>query len=107
MKDHDPPITGGFSNTFTYQNLSLNVFITYQAGNKIRLYPAFRGGYVDLDAMPKEFLDRWEMPGDEKVTNIRPYQTHIIATSLGRMVLFLTTIIIIQLQEWLMEVLCG
>ena len=24
----------------------------------------------DLDAMPKEFFDRWEMPGDEKVTNI-------------------------------------
>ncbi|HZJ59023.1 MAG TPA: SusC/RagA family TonB-linked outer membrane protein [Chitinophagaceae bacterium] len=66
----DPPFTGGFSNTFNYKNLSLNVFITYQAGNKIRLYPAFRSAYVDLDAMPKEFLDRWEMPGDEKITNI-------------------------------------
>jgi TonB-linked SusC/RagA family outer membrane protein len=66
----DPPITGGFSNTFNYKNWSLNVFITYQAGNKIRLYPAFRGGYVDLDAMPKEFWDRWEMPGDEKVTTV-------------------------------------
>jgi hypothetical protein len=66
----DPPITGGFSNTFNYKNLSLNVFVTYQAGNKIRLYPAFRSAYVDLDAMPKEFFDRWEMPGDEKVTNI-------------------------------------
>jgi TonB-linked SusC/RagA family outer membrane protein len=66
----DPPITGGFSNTFNYQNLSLNIFITYQAGNKIRLYPAFRSAYVDLDAMPKEFFDRWEMPGDEKLTDI-------------------------------------
>ncbi|MGZ3844978.1 MAG: SusC/RagA family TonB-linked outer membrane protein [Flavisolibacter sp.] len=66
----DPPITGGFSNTFNYKNWSVNVFITYQAGNKIRLYPAFRSAYVDLDAMPKEFFDRWEMPGDEKTTNI-------------------------------------
>ncbi|HEV8286768.1 MAG TPA: SusC/RagA family TonB-linked outer membrane protein [Chitinophagaceae bacterium] len=66
----DPTITGGFSNTFSYQNLSLNVFITYQAGNKIRLYPAFRSAYVDLDAMPKEFFDRWEMKGDEKITNV-------------------------------------
>ena len=66
----DPPVTGGFSNTFNYKNFALNVFFTYQAGNKIRLYPAFRSAYVDLDAMPKEFLDRWEMPGDEKVTNI-------------------------------------
>ena len=65
----DPTITGGFSNTFTYQNLSLNVFITYQAGNKIRLYPAFRSAYVDLDAMPKEFFDRYELKGDERVTN--------------------------------------
>ncbi|MCW3110284.1 MAG: rane protein [Segetibacter sp.] len=66
----DPKINGGFSNTFNYKNLSLNIFITYQAGNKIRLYPAFKSSYVDLDAMPKEFLDRWEMPGDETKTNI-------------------------------------
>ena len=66
----DPTINGGFSNTINYKNLSLNVFVTYQAGNKIRLYPAFRSSYVDLDAMPKEFLDRWEIPGDEKTTNI-------------------------------------
>jgi len=66
----DPRFTGGLNNTFNYKNLSLNIFITYQAGNKIRLYPAFRSSYVDLDAMPKEFYDRWEMPGDEKVTNI-------------------------------------
>ncbi|MCC6287290.1 MAG: SusC/RagA family TonB-linked outer membrane protein [Chitinophagaceae bacterium] len=66
----DPTINGGFSNTFNYKNLSLNIFITYQAGNKIRLYPAFRSVYVDLDAMPKEFLDRWEIPGDEAHTNV-------------------------------------
>lgn len=66
----DPTISGGFSNTFNYKNLSLNVFITYQAGNKIRLYPTFRNSYVDLDAMPKEFFDRWVMPGDEAITNI-------------------------------------
>jgi TonB-linked SusC/RagA family outer membrane protein len=66
----DPPITGGFSNTFSHKNLSLNVFLTYQAGNKIRLYPAFRSAYVDLDAMPKEFYDRWEMGGDQKITDV-------------------------------------
>jgi TonB-linked SusC/RagA family outer membrane protein len=66
----DPTITGGFSNTFHYKAFSLNVFITYQFGNKIRLYPAFRTSYSDLDAMPKEFYDRWSMPGDEKYTNV-------------------------------------
>lgn len=66
----DPTITGGFSNTFNYKAFSLNIFITYQAGNKIRLYPAFRTGYTDLDAMPKEFADRWSMPGDELHTKV-------------------------------------
>lgn len=62
----DPPFTGGFNNTLTYKGLALNVFFTYQAGNKIRLNPSFRGAFSDLDAMPKEFLDRWVIPGDEK-----------------------------------------
>ncbi|MVT09954.1 SusC/RagA family TonB-linked outer membrane protein [Chitinophaga tropicalis] len=64
----DPPITGGLSNTIRYKDLSLNVFVTYQFGNKIRLYPAFKTSYSDLDAMPKEFYDRWIMPGDETET---------------------------------------
>ncbi|TDH26830.1 SusC/RagA family TonB-linked outer membrane protein [Segetibacter sp. 3557_3] len=66
----DPTITGGFSNTFNYKAFSLNIFVTYQAGNKIRLYTAFRPTYSELDATPKEFLDRWVMPGDEARTNV-------------------------------------
>ncbi len=66
----DPVYTGGFSNTFRYRAFSLNVFFTYQAGNKIRLYPAFKTNYSDMDAMPKEFYDRWIQPGDEKYTNV-------------------------------------
>ena len=66
----DPTYTGGISNTFSYKAFSLNFFITYQGGNKIRLYPAFRKGYTDFDALPREFIDRWVKPGDEQVTNI-------------------------------------
>lgn len=66
----DPRFTGGWNNTFTYKAFSLNIFITYQAGNKIRLYPAFKNKYTEWDAMPKEFYDRWVMPGDQDVTNI-------------------------------------
>lgn len=66
----DPTLTGGFSNMIRYKGLSLNVFFTYQAGNKIRLDRAFKTSYSDLDAMPREFLDRWTMPGDELITNI-------------------------------------
>ncbi len=66
----DPPVNGGFSQNFRYKNFSLNFLITYQWGNKIRLYPAFRTLYSDQDAMPKEFRDRWVLPGDEQYTNI-------------------------------------
>jgi hypothetical protein len=83
----DPTLTGGFSNTFNYKTFSLNVFITAQAGNKIRLYPAFRTSYTDFDAMPKEFTDRWVMPGDEKLTNIPSivdaYQQYLIGGAGG------------------------
>ncbi|AEW00216.1 TonB-dependent receptor plug [Niastella koreensis GR20-10] len=66
----DPTITGGLSNTFHYKSFSLNVFLTYQAGNRIRLYPAFHSNYSDMTAMPREFTDRWIMPGDEQYTSV-------------------------------------
>lgn len=66
----DPKFTGGWNNTFTYKAFSLNIFVTYQAGNKIRLYPAFKNSYTELDATPKEFYDRWVMQGDQNVTDI-------------------------------------
>lgn len=66
----DPTISGGFSNTFNYKNLSLNFLVTCQAGNKIRLTPAYRSSYSDLDATPGEFKNRWTLPGDEKLTTV-------------------------------------
>lgn len=66
----DPLYTGGLSNVVSYKGLSLNVFVTYQWGNKIRLDRAFKSSYSDLDANPREFLDRWTMPGDEAHTNV-------------------------------------
>jgi hypothetical protein len=66
----DPPITGGINSTLRWKDLSLNVFFSYQFGNKIRLYPAFKARYSDMDALPKEFYDRWLLPGDENTTNI-------------------------------------
>lgn len=77
IKDHlvyegptDPTITGSLGNVFTYKNFKLNVFITYSFGNVIRLDPVFSNEYSDLDAMPKEFINRWTMPGDENRTTV-------------------------------------
>ena len=66
----DPTITGGLGNIFTYKNFRLNLFLTYSFGNKIRLDPVFSSNYSDLTAMPKEFKNRWVLPGDEKVTDV-------------------------------------
>ncbi len=66
----DPTTTGSFGNIFKYKNLTLNVFITYSFGNVVRLDPVFSNTYDDLQAMPKEFNNRWVVPGDENVTNI-------------------------------------
>ena len=66
----DPTITGGFGNVLSWKNFRLNLFMTYSFGNKIRLDPVFAAAYDDLTAMPKEFKNRWVMPGDERYTTI-------------------------------------
>lgn len=66
----DPTDMGSFGNIFTYKNFRLNVFITYSWGNVVRLDPVFKKQYTDLSSMPKEFRNRWVVPGDENYTNI-------------------------------------
>lgn len=80
----DPKISGGLGNRFDFKNLSLNVFLTYQFGNMIRLYPAFHAKYSDLDAMPKDMLNRWMKSGDEKITNIPGIPSKRIYDRYGR-----------------------
>ena len=70
MGTADPKYTGGFDNTFKYGPLKLSVFLTYQFGSKIWLYPYFRYRYYDNESMPKEFADRWMVAGDEKKTTV-------------------------------------
>ena len=66
----DPTDVGSFGNLFKYKNFTLNVFITYSFGNVVRLDPVFKNEYNDLNSMPKEFANRWMVPGDEAVTTI-------------------------------------
>lgn len=66
----DPTTTGSFGNVFKYKNLSLNVFITYSFGNVVRLDPVFKNTYSDLTATPKEYNNRWTVPGDENYTTV-------------------------------------
>ncbi|MDR0754755.1 MAG: SusC/RagA family TonB-linked outer membrane protein [Prevotellaceae bacterium] len=66
----EPTHFGSLGNIFRYKNFRLNVFITYSFGNKVRLDPEFSVVYSDVRSMPKEFKNRWILPGDEAYTNI-------------------------------------
>ena len=81
----DPTDVGSFGNIFSWKGFKLNVFITYSFGNVIRMDPVFRSSYDDLDSMPKEFKNRWTVPGDEASTNIpviaSSWQNRVYSTS--------------------------
>ena len=66
----DPTTTGSLGNVLTWKNWTLNIFVTYSFGNVVRLDPVFSNEYDDLSSMPKEFKNRWTVPGDENKTNI-------------------------------------
>ena len=66
----DPTITGGFGNIFTWKGFTLNIFMTYSFGNVVRLDPIFSSSYDDITALPRDFRNRWTLPGDENKTTI-------------------------------------
>src|SRR5690606_29225278 len=66
----DPLLTGGFFNGFQYKNIRLTALVTFSTGNVVRLRPAFRSSYTELDATPDEFLNRWLMYGDDAEPSI-------------------------------------
>ncbi len=66
----EPQGGGGFTNTFTYKNLTLSVLLTYKFNYKIRLDDAFRATYTDFNSFSREFVNRWVVPGDEEITDV-------------------------------------
>ena len=71
----EPTWNGSLGTTFSYDfgkggKLSLNVYVTYSGGNKVRLDPVFHYAYSDLSSLPREFKNRWMVSGDEKMTDI-------------------------------------
>jgi len=66
----DPTDVGSLGNIFKYKGLTFNVFVTYSFGNVVRLDPVFKSYYSDLTSTPREFVNRWTVPGDENYTTI-------------------------------------
>ena len=72
-----PVIQGGISNTFSYKRMTLGIHFSYSLGSKIRLlklYGENSGGssvaFLPERNMRREFVHRWQRPGDEKKTSI-------------------------------------
>ncbi len=66
----DPTDMGSLGNVLKWKGFTLNLFITYSFGNVVRLDPVFSNYYSELTASPKEFSNRWTVPGDERTTTI-------------------------------------
>ena len=81
----DPTDLGSIGNTFEWKGFRLNVFITGSFGNVVRLDPVFRARYSDLNSMPREFKNRWVVPGDENVTTIPVIASRIQNTNDGHL----------------------
>jgi hypothetical protein len=64
----DPKLTGGFYTSVTWKNLQLGALATFSYGNVVRLSPAFKTRYSDLDASSNALLARWIIYGDEGYT---------------------------------------
>ncbi len=79
----EPNLTGGFANNFTYKNWDLSFFVTFSAGNKIRLDPYYSSSYSDLSVFPTEFRNRWLFPGDEDRTNIPVIPSQRLVNEVG------------------------
>lgn len=71
--NRDPKLTGSFYTSIKYRSFSVNMNFNYRLGSKVRLFnlytPIVNGISSDKNVR-KEFLNRWQKPGDEAYTNI-------------------------------------
>ncbi|MBC5619871.1 SusC/RagA family TonB-linked outer membrane protein [Butyricimonas sp. NSJ-56] len=67
----EPKFSGSFNNTFTYKNFRLNMTLAYSLGAKTRLFKLFDNqDFGPEQNVNRDFLDRWQRPGDEMYTDI-------------------------------------
>ena len=71
----EPDLTGSINNTFTYKQWRLGTTFLYNFGAKTRLFRLFDGyssdsGFSSEQNISRDFLSRWQKPGDELTTNI-------------------------------------
>lgn len=67
----EPKMSGGINNTVNFFNFRLNVNLAYSLGAKTRLFKMYDGTRFTAEQnLKREYLDRWQRPGDEAFTDI-------------------------------------
>jgi TonB-linked SusC/RagA family outer membrane protein len=81
----EPDLSGGISNSFRYKSFTLSASFNMAIGGKRLLYQMFDDSPLPsaYNNLPKEFVNRWKQPGDEKRTNIPAIPTLIYNPSNG------------------------
>lgn len=80
----EPYITSGMSNSFSYKNWQLSVFVTAQLGNKIRISPTYDPEFNDLNVFTTAYRNRWMVKGDEQRTHIPVIPGYDLYSLIGR-----------------------
>lgn len=65
-----PTVYGLFSNTFSYQNLSVTISLNYKLGYYLRKPSLSYSGLFNARDGHVDYQNRWQKPGDEKRTNV-------------------------------------
>ncbi len=74
-----PAMYGGLTNSFAYRNFSLSVNLTYKLGYFFRKPSVHYSDIYNFDMnynMTKDFVRRWQEPGDESITNVPSMGTY-------------------------------
>ncbi len=82
----EPDLSGGFSSSLKYKNFTFNALFSFAFGGKTRLNDLYHSSGQTLpypeQNMNREYLERWQKPGDEKFTNIP-----VLSNNIGRITL--------------------
>ena len=69
----EPVFNGNLFNTFTWRGITLSFNLAYSLGSKVRLFALYEpiiSGVSAENNVRKEFVNRWQVPGDENHTRI-------------------------------------
>jgi TonB-linked SusC/RagA family outer membrane protein len=92
----NPPVIGAFRNDFYWNSLSLSVNITYKFGHFFRRPSVDYGQFVNGWAANKDFVNRWQKPGDEAITNVPSIPVQNPTTGTARDLFYTLSDVLVQ-----------